>query len=126
TVANELDHNLITRRFTSLVAMAGQPGAWQVPYYMAPQDYGYNTVQLAPDSPTATVDLTFWGQPNVPAGGNGFRFGLVAVDASGTSRMSPLYTANAAQEVRVAFTLRTGETRLYLVVLAAPAVHHSY
>ncbi|USN99940.1 MAG: hypothetical protein H6810_04565 [Phycisphaeraceae bacterium] len=125
TVQDELDHNLIARMYTALEPMLGQPGAYKVPAYTAPQDYGYNIVQLIPDSPDATIHMTFYGQENTPAGGAGYRFGFVAVDGD-TPRYSPLYKIVGGIETDVSFTMQPNEDSLYLVVLGAPQTHHDY
>ena len=121
----ELDRNLIGRRYSKLKPLAGQFSAYEIPDYMAPQDYGYNTVQLQPNSPDATVHLIFYGQPNAPAGGAEYRFGLVALDGV-VPRYSELASAAGGQEASLQFTMTPAETELYLVVLGAPAVHHDY
>ncbi|MEZ6195854.1 MAG: DUF6055 domain-containing protein [Planctomycetota bacterium] len=124
TVQNELDRHLIARRFTNLVPMHGQEGAFKVPYYMAPQDYGYNIVRLEAEPGARSIHLTFHGKKNAPAGGAGYRFSFVAVSA-GVARYGALHSAAGGQEVDVDFSFRPGE-ELYLVVAAAPAVHHDY
>ncbi|MBN2513077.1 MAG: hypothetical protein JXB18_09085, partial [Sedimentisphaerales bacterium] len=123
--ANRFALNYLTRRFTMLEPMSGQANAYKVPYYMAPQDYGYNIIQLDPDSPTATIDMKFYGQRNDPAGGAEYRFGFVALNGL-TSRHSELYAASGGMEIPASFTMQANETELYLVVLGAPAEHHNY
>ena len=125
TVANELDRNLIARRFTGLIPLDGQEAAWKVPAALAPQDYGYNTIQLAATDGIASIKMDFYGHPNEPAGGAGFRFGFVAMN-SGTPRYSELFSAVGGVEVSASFDLQSGDDELYLVVLGAPATHHDY
>ena len=125
TVENELDRHLIGRRFTALLPMEDQPDCWKVPDYMAPGDYGYNTVQLEPDPDALCVDLTFHGQPNEPAGGSSFRFGFVAMN-EGSPRYSELFAVDGGEELAVSFDLQPGDDGLYLVVLGAPIEHHDY
>ncbi|MEE2907372.1 MAG: DUF6055 domain-containing protein [Planctomycetota bacterium] len=125
TVENEFDHNLITRRFTALLPMENQENCWKVPDYIAPQDYGYNTVQLQINEGASTVDLTFYGHPNEAAGGAGFRFGFVAMN-SGAPRYSELHDAAEGEEVAVSFDIQLDDEELYFVVLGAPDTHHDY
>lgn len=125
TVDNELDRNLIARRYAKLKPLANQFNAYEIADYMAPQDYGYNTVQLQADAPDATIHLIFYGQPNAPAGGAEYRFGLVALDGD-VPRYSELVSSVGGQEATLQFTMAPNEMELFLVVLGAPAVHHDY
>lgn len=125
TVENELDRHLIARRFTGLLPMEGQRDCWKVPDWMAPQDYGYNTVQIAVDPDTTCIDAIFHGQPNAVAGGSGFRFGFVAMNG-GLPRYGELFATEGGREFQVSFETLPGDDEVYLVVLAAPEVHHDY
>ncbi|MBN2513081.1 MAG: DUF1349 domain-containing protein [Sedimentisphaerales bacterium] len=128
---NEFANNYVlqnmVRRFTMLEEIPSQPNVYRTPYYIAPQDYGYNIVQLDPDDSTTTIDLKFYGQRNDPAGGAEYRFGFVAVDTdTSTSRKSQVYSASGGTEKSASFTMQANEEELYLVVLGAPAAHHNY
>ncbi len=125
TIENEVNPDVVGRRFTALIPLDGQPNCWKVPDYMSPQDYGYNSVQLQAEEGATTVDMTFYGHPNEPAGGAGFRFGFVAMN-SGSPRYSELHRADGGEEIEVSFELEADDEELYLVVLGAPDVHHDY
>ncbi|AQR72287.1 Svx/AvrXca family virulence/avirulence protein [Sphingomonas sp. LM7] len=108
------------------------PAAW------APQRWGYNIVRLHPDAGTASVTATFRGviqsasataklpgladEPDaIPAPASDWRWGLVAVDAAGKSRYSPLQRgADGAATLAV----RPDDQGLYMIVVGTPTQFH--
>ncbi|APU15596.1 MULTISPECIES: DUF6055 domain-containing protein [Actinoalloteichus] len=95
-------------------------GTYRIPANRAPQQYGYNHVQLQPNS-TGAVSVRLDGQ----AGGApspDWRFGFVAVGADFSARYSPLYSSGQTGS----FALQSGETHLILVVTATPTQHVNY
>lgn len=123
TVNNEVDKRYITRRFTILEEVDRRKGRYIVPRHMAPQDYGYNVVRLFPQTGLneRRVALRFRGHLNQPSGGAGWRSGFVFVGGDGSVRYSELFRNDFETE----FTYNEGE-EIYLVVTAAPSVHHNY
>jgi carbonic anhydrase/acetyltransferase-like protein (isoleucine patch superfamily) len=102
-------------------------GRYTIPNHLAPQDYGYNIIRLYPDTlpgcQKRSIHLNFQKQNIYPAYNDaGLRFGLVAVNSSGTPRYSETYSNSA----EFTFDLQPDETEVYLVVSGAPTVHHNY
>lgn len=95
-------------------------GHYAVPAALAPSDYGYNKIRLAPSSSGALVKLHFKGHVNAAAG-SGWSFGFVAV-RNGTPRYGPITTSADAQ---IQFQTQAGE-ELYLTVVGAPSTIHKY
>ncbi|ATY31589.1 Svx/AvrXca family virulence/avirulence protein [Sphingomonas psychrotolerans] len=107
------------------------PAAW------APQRWGYNIVKLNPDAGAASVTATFRGvvQPaaaatlpgladepiTLPAPASDWRWGLVAVDAAGKSRYSPL---QRGADGTATIARRPGDQGLYMVVVGTPSQFH--
>jgi hypothetical protein len=86
------------------------------PYYWAPQRWGYNVIRLYPDTSASSVSIKFRGVLQ-PGANTGFRWGLVATDASG---QKPRYSSiKAGTDGELTFCLNPNE-QLFLVVLAAP------
>ncbi|MBN1416994.1 MAG: DUF1533 domain-containing protein [Bacteroidales bacterium] len=120
---NQIDPIYVCREFTIMDTIPGKPGYYIVPKYLAPRDYGYNIIPLYPKEGANTITVTFSGYDNEPAGGAGWRYGFVAVDASGSSRYSELY---AEQQSEVNFALDAGDERVFFIVTGAPKTHHNY
>jgi hypothetical protein len=87
---------------------------------MAPSDYGYNKVQLVPDSDGALVRLHLKG--HAETGANGWTFGFVAV-RNGVPRYGPLTTSNDGQ---ISFQTQPGESQVFLVVMGTPTAVPKY
>lgn len=96
-------------------------GDYRVPAAKAPQQYGYNLIQLNPVSSGGQVSVRLTGQVN-PNLGSDWRFGLVAVRPDFSVRYSPQFGPNQT----ATFHLQPGETRLMLAVAATPSVHVNY
>lgn len=109
-----------------------------VPASWAPQRWGYNIVELRPDANATRVTATFRGvvqrapavarlpgladEPaTIPSPASDWRWGLVAVDAAGKSRYSPLQRG-ADGEARIA--LRPDDQGVYMVIVATPSQFH--
>lgn len=106
-----------------------------VPTAWAPQRWGYNIVKLQPDGGATSITATFRGvvqqasatkalpgladEPDtIPAPASDWRWGLVAVDAAGKSRYSPL---QRGADAATTLALRPGDQGLYMVVVATPS-----
>jgi hypothetical protein len=102
----------------------------------APQRWGYNVVRLFPDAGASSVTVTFRGviqtkaantnfgnftnqPPSVPDPNSDWRWGLVAVDANGKPRYSPIEHGSDGQ---LQFCINAGDTQLWLVTMATPSV----
>jgi hypothetical protein len=105
TKVEQLDADFATnRRFMS-------------PFYQAPQRWGYNVIQLYPDSGATSVTVTFRGVTSA-APSPDWRWGLVATDAGLTkARYSPLQKGSDAE---LNFCVNAGES-LFMVVMATPS-----
>ncbi|AOS63550.1 DUF6055 domain-containing protein [Actinoalloteichus hymeniacidonis] len=104
----------------SLQTVDANAGAYRIPADRAPQQYGYNHIELRPDSSGAIsvrLDGTGGGAPSPD-----WRFGFVAVGADFSARYSPLYRSGESGS----FALEAGETHLILVVTATPTEHVDY
>ena len=102
-------------------------GLYRIPNHLAPQDYGYNIIRLYPKEEQGcqkrVVHLHLVGHTIYPGYDSaGWRYGLVAVDDNQQPRYSPLYL----QDDEITFEMEENETELYLVVIAAPQIHHNY
>jgi hypothetical protein len=86
---------------------------------LAPSDYGYNKIQLVPDSDGALIRLHLKG--HAETGASGWTYGFVAV-RNGTPRYGPLSQATDGQ---LSFQTQPGEREVFLVVAGTPtAVPH--
>jgi carbonic anhydrase/acetyltransferase-like protein (isoleucine patch superfamily) len=101
--------------FTWLEASPTRPGWWRVPRFFAPQQLGYNVIPLRTTADTVTVEFSGFVDAALKSA---WRATMVAIDADYHERFSPTW-ADGAQS----FAVKPGE-KLYLVVAAAPAVHH--
>ena len=105
-----------------------------VPESWAPQRFGYNIVQLIPNAGATKIDVTFRGivqntsavatlpglqnEPTViPNPESDWRWGVVALDANGKARVSPLVGGNDGEMI---FPLKAGDRAVYMVVVATP------
>ncbi len=91
------------------------PAGW------APQRWGYNVVRLYPDAAAERVKVTFRGVVQAQAGSD-WRWGLVAVDATGKPRYSPL---RAGSDGVLDFCISAVDKALWLVVVATPNAYQS-
>ena len=129
-----------SRRVTKLDEDPARSGWYSVPDYWAPQRYGYNHVRLTPDSNVRRIELEFAGnvQPEparaalsghyeheparvyLPA--SDWRVQLVAVDAAGARRLSPLLRGASG---KLTLDVLPSDREHWLVVTATPTEHHS-
>ncbi len=82
---------------------------------MAPSDYGYNKIQLVPDSDGALIRLHLKG--HAETGATGWTFGFVAV-RNGTPRYGELTQGTDNQ---ISFQTQPGEREVFLTVTGTPA-----
>ena len=123
-VNTKIDKRYITRRFTVLEEINRFKGRFIIPRHLAPQDYGYNIVRVYPAAGNTEKKfaISFKGHSNTPSGGAGWRSGFVYVKNDGSVRYSPLF--RDAFEAEMPY--ESDDKEIYLVVTAAPAVHHNY
>ena len=105
--------------------------AFRVHYDFAPGTTGYNIVPLKLPTSGSTISTVFEGLPNftgyntVNASQAGWRFGYVAMNASGTRTYSPMYS-HSTGTTTASFSVPTGTTQLFLVVTGAPTVYAAH
>ena len=100
-------------------------GLYQIQDHRAPQDYGYNHIQLYPvraDSCDETIVQIRLKGYDETAGDAGWRWGLVARDSVGNIR----YSEMMRDEGELEFRMEEDEKELFLVVSGAPDRHHNY
>lgn len=115
------------------------PQQYQVPHYWAPQRWGYNLVQLLPDSSAERVTIAFDGvvqqasaidsfrsgfslQPDSPnSPDSAWRWSVVAVDQSGNPRYSQIQRGVSGQ---LDVEILPDDRSLWLVVMATPSEIH--
>ena len=124
------------RRITRLKKI--QTKVFAVPEYWAPQRWGYNLVKLYPTRGATNIILDFKGivqaraaaskfgdfanQPTVlPAPNSDWRWGVVAMDAKGARRYSPI---SGGREGQIKFPLLPGDKKVWLVVMGTPTLNH--
>jgi carbonic anhydrase/acetyltransferase-like protein (isoleucine patch superfamily) len=94
----------------------------------APQDYGYNAIQLFPQTADAdgsyTFKMHFKGHNEVDDAykKSGWRWGFVTVQANGVPRYGALH---AESDATVSFTVLPTDKEVWLVVTGAPTEHNS-
>lgn len=115
-----VDRSQATRRLrtTRVLPLEGALGQrrFYSPDYWAPQRFGYNVVRLLPESGATEVTIKFRGVPHA-SGKAGFRWGLVAADATlSVPRYSVLQKGIDGE---LTFCVTGGE-ELFLVVAATP------
>jgi hypothetical protein len=121
-------------------------GRYVVSNYWAPQRFGYNIVRLIPKPGAASIQVAFrgvvqdqiapgaqlggvvfepgnngdaaWRDAKVSAPNSDWRWGVVAIDANGKSRYSPLQRGARAD---INFALSPGDREVYMVVTATPS-----
>jgi hypothetical protein len=125
-------------RTTTLDALDLARRRFAVPADWAPQRWGYNLVPLHADQGAIEISATFRGvvqsapavtalpgladEPaTIPSPDSDWRWGLVAVDADGTSRYTPL---QRGADGTATIALRPGDQGLYLVVVGTPSRFH--
>jgi len=95
-----------------LIPQADRRGWWQVPLERAPEKYAFMFHDLTPTSSSVTVTLR--GIATIDPTQD-WRWSLAAIDAVGNVRYSDLWAPGTQT-----FTLKPGETRLQLFVMATP------
>ncbi|QDI04004.1 avirulence protein [Xanthomonas cerealis pv. cerealis] len=125
-------------RLTQLDQVPGQERRYRVPFDWAPQRWGYNLVRLIPAAGAAAIGVKFAGDVQTQSAVNvlpgldndpsaialpdsDWRWGVVAIDAAGKARYSPLQRGASAS---LQFDLKRGDTGLYLVVMGTPSKMH--
>lgn len=105
--------------YTVSLESAGQ-GLYRIPAAVAPQQYGYNLIQLTPDQARrVSVRLDGTVNPNL---GSDWRFSFVAVKSDFSVRYSPQFAPGTTGT----FQLAADEQYLVLAVAAAPSKHINY
>lgn len=94
----------------------------------APENYGFNAIELTVPEPGKRVKVDFRGERGIKGYYNpnpeesGWRYGIVAVDEDGNSTYSPV---GKTAKGTISFTAPAGRplSRLWLVVMGAPVKH---
>ncbi|SHF92331.1 Por secretion system C-terminal sorting domain-containing protein [Mariniphaga anaerophila] len=120
---NKVDQSTINRRYTILERIKNMDDWYIVPREMAPADYGFNIIPFYPDSSVSQISIDFYGYENEPAGGAGWRYGIVEVDNSGTPTYGEL---QKSKEGTLTYSVANTDNEFYFVVSGAPAEHHNY
>ena len=126
-------------RLTRLELVNNGEPHYAPPDYIAPQRWGYNLVQLFPESGASSIDIEFRGvvqnesARTEPFGAfnkepfrelspdSGWRWGVVAIQADGTTRHSPLMSG---AEANISFQTLPDDDQTYMVVVGAPTTLH--
>ncbi|NLY11116.1 MAG: hypothetical protein GX020_05455 [Firmicutes bacterium] len=93
-----------------------KPGWYMSPYALAPQQYGYNIVQLVPEEGATAIEVDFQGI-KVEEGAD-WRVTIVAVDNRGWSRYSTMWNEGVNR-----FELAPEDKEIYLAIAATPSVY---
>ncbi len=104
---------------------------YQVDSAHCPQNYGYNITPLRIPTAGTEIKIDFKGLTNAPGyrhintGKAGWRWGLVAQLADGSTHVEPMQNS---KEGSVSYTVPEGIQRLWLVVMGAPTEwwHHQW
>jgi hypothetical protein len=96
-------------------------GHYTIPDSIAPSDFGYNKIKLAPAAAGALIRLHFKGHLT-SAAQSGWTYGFVAVK-NGVPRYGAL---SQSADGQLSFQLQPGEKDVYLVVAATPGTVHHY
>jgi carbonic anhydrase/acetyltransferase-like protein (isoleucine patch superfamily) len=89
------------------------PGWWRVPFARAPEKFAFMYHELNATDTTVTVEFHGF---DVIGNAEDWRWSLAAMDGSGNVRFSDLWTPGTQS-----FDLNTGETKVYLIVVATPS-----
>ncbi len=125
-------------RVTALDPIDAAKGRYAVPFDWAPQRWGYNIVQLVPDAGASRIKVTFKGvvqdkpattalpgfanEPDsIDNPDSDWRWGVVAIDAAGQSRLSPLM---GGADGEMSFPVKPGDKAVYMVVVGTPKTMH--
>lgn len=125
-------------RVTTLDPVDAANRRYAVPFDWAPQRWGYNLVQLVPDAGATKITVAFKGvvqtaaavsslpgllnEPDtIPQPGSDWRWGVVALDANGQSRLSPLM---GGADGEMTFPLKAGDKAIYMVVVGTPKTEY--
>jgi hypothetical protein len=90
-------------------------GHYRINTRVAPSDYGFNKIKLAPSAAGSLIKVRVKGHSET--GATGWTFGLVAKRSDGTARYSPLVTGTDGQ---LQLQLQSGEAEAWLVVTGTP------
>lgn len=124
--------NYLNRR-AQVKMSKGTDGSWTVDSTVAPENYGYNSIQLNAPATQTSVSVSFKGKAgtagfrslNVAKGG--WRYGFVALLKDGTRSYSAVgtakYSSGANPEGTLSFTVPANASKLWLVVSGAPQEH---
>ena len=103
-----------------------EDGWYRIAPSRAPQNYGYNGIELVVPAGGTTVGLRFRGMPGAEGYGRknvelaGWRYGFVAYQADGTRVYSEVWSDSSGD---VSFTVPGDTEHLWLVVMGAPEEH---
>ena len=96
----------------------------------APQDYGYNAIQIFPENRnsdgSATFSMHFKGHTEDTYKNAGWRWGFVAVQQDGSARYGEIY--GSVDQV-ASFTINSTDAEIWLIVAGTPSAqtaNHNY
>lgn len=103
-------------------------GHYRVPVTHAPENYGFNFIELDVPSPGSEVSVDFRGEAgrkgyvSVNPGKAGWRYGFIGVDADGATIYGDMESASRG---KLSFTAPGGRplSHLWLMVMGAPTEH---
>ncbi|NLY11072.1 MAG: hypothetical protein GX020_05230 [Firmicutes bacterium] len=111
-------NNLPKTRYSTIVLeeVPDKDGWYRPPYALAPQVYGYNTIELVPEKGAKKIEVNFQGI-HVEEGAD-WRATIVVVDEKGVARYSRMWNYGVAS-----IDITENDKEFYLVVAATPAVY---
>lgn len=90
---------------------------YQVPIYLAPEEFAYNIIPIYPNPDSCSVIIKFKGHTDINTHA-GWRYGFVTTHPDGTlSRYSDTYEKDS---IEIAYSLLADESKMYFVVMGAP------
>ncbi|NLY11117.1 MAG: hypothetical protein GX020_05460 [Firmicutes bacterium] len=93
-----------------------KPGWYMVPYALAPQQYGYNVIELIPEPGATKIEVNFQGL--LVEEGADWRATIVVVDKDGWPRYSRMWNNGICS-----MEIQEGDKEFYLTVAATPSIY---
>ena len=117
---------------TCKVEKADADGWYKIAQTRCPQDYGYNAIRLTVPRGGDSISIEFQGLAGDTTfvskhpGEAGWRYGFVASDHNGYTHYGEMQKAVNGKNPPVTYRVPEQTQYLWLVVTAAPTVHHGY
>lgn len=99
---------------------------YRIPVNNAPENYGFNFVELQVPAPGKTISVDFKGLPKqkgysqIRPENAGWRYGLIAVDTEGNAHYEPMHREKKGT---LSYTPSQPLSHLWLMVMGAPTEH---